>query len=747
MGAIAAVFMAIPAIAAALSATAIVSAGPLDEIIISDELNCQVSHVADEDYEFYPPSYHPPEDYPLESRIGACATQIHVDGVTYGPTELPGGPTPVPFTPVTQSSVAGAGTPANPFAIVTVVDVGSTGLRLTETDTYVVGQESYRTDVVIANSSDTPQEVVLYRAGDCYLQNSDWGYGAVDTSTGAVSCVGLDDSGTARGSRIIQWYPLTPGSNYFEAFYFDVWSQIQRGLPFPDSITNVSMDNAAGLSWSLTVPAGGSTTVSQLMVVSPEGIQPLATTKTADEATSTVGGRNGYTIEVSNPSSRPVTLDTITDALPVGFSYVAGSTAGATAADPSIGGRDLTWAGPLVVAANSSLSLHFEVTVAAEPGTYFNEASAAGAGLTVIPTGPTAPVVVEAAPHLLVEKTAETRYTRSWAWAIAKTADTAALSLTEGETATIGYRVDVDSTPVDADWAVDGAITITNPTPSLILVESVVDEVSGVGELPVSCPEELPHQLGAGETLVCTYSGSLPDAAARVNEATVMTGAGPVRGASAQANVVFGAPSAEIDRFADVTDTRAGLLGSLDATGMPTSFTYADVLGPFACGLTNVDTTARFVTNDTASSGVATWRVTVTVDCDNGCTQGTGYWKTHSEYGPASEDPAWGGLPAGADTEFAGSGDSWYTVFQTAPKGGNAWYLLAHPYMAARLNELSGAAVPTEVAAALAEAELLLTQYAGDQSIPKKNSDRDLALQIAGILGDYNGGDTGPGSC
>jgi hypothetical protein len=247
--------------------------------------------------------------------------------------------------------------------------------------------------------------------------------------------------------------------------------------------------------------------------------------------------------------------------------------------------------------------------------------------------------------------------------------------------------------------------------------------------------------------LVCTYSGSLPDAAARVNEATVTTGAGPVRGATAQADVVFGAPSAQIDRFADVTDTRAGLLGSLDATGLPASFTYSDVVGPFACGLTNVDNTASFVTNDTASSGAATWRVIVTVDCDNGCTQGTGYWKTHSEYGPASYDPAWGSLPEGADTEFVGSGDSWYIVFKTPPKGGNAWYQLAHPYMAARLNELSGAAVPAEVAAALAEAELLLTQYAGDQAIPKKTSDRDLALQLAGILGDYNAGDTGPGSC
>jgi hypothetical protein len=209
----------------------------------------------------------------------------------------------------------------------------------------------------------------------------------------------------------------------------------------------------------------------------------------------------------------------------------------------------------------------------------------------------------------------------------------------------------------------------------------------------------------------------------------------------------FDAPTTEIDESVTVTDSLVGPLGPAEATSAPTHFEYDAVVGPFACGVTNVDNSATFVTGDTATSDTAIWRLAVTVECDTECTHGSGYWKTHSEHGPASYDPAWGLLLDGADTEFVGSGNSWYEVFQSAPKGGNAWYQLAHSYMAARLNELGGAAVPSEVAAALADAELLLTRYASDQAIPKKSSDRDLALQLAGALSDYNTGETGPGSC
>ena len=100
--------------------------------------------------------------------------------------------------------------------------------------------------------------------------------------------------------------------------------------------------------------------------------------------------------------------------------------------------------------------------------------------------------------------------------------------------------------------------------------------------------------------------------------------------------------------------------------------------------------------------------------CENGCTLTQGYWKTHSTYGPASKpDATWNLLPGGLgpDTVFFLSGDTWYEVFWTAPAG-NAYYNLAHQYMAARLNVLDGASASLKSAdGAIATATTLFETY------------------------------------
>ena len=156
--------------------------------------------------------------------------------------------------------MTGSGTSSDPFTIVTVVSLGTSGLRITETDSYVVGEESYRTDVTVTNLSETPKTATLYRAGDCFLQNSDLGFGSADPSTGAVSCVAGVDDGNGNivpGPRIEQWFPLSAGSHYLEDDFDSVWSAIGAQTPFTDSCAECAnyVDNGAGLSWDLT-PAG-----------------------------------------------------------------------------------------------------------------------------------------------------------------------------------------------------------------------------------------------------------------------------------------------------------------------------------------------------------------------------------------------------------------------------------------------------------------------------------------------------------
>jgi uncharacterized repeat protein (TIGR01451 family) len=373
------------------SASTITSPGPLTNITISPDLNCAVNHVQDSAGEFYGDT--------------ACGTLLATGGTLFGPASIPAGGGASPrtgFTPVSQAS-GGSGTSADPFTIVTVVDAGTTGVRLTQTDSYVVGQESYRTDTQVTNTGAAPLSAVLYKAGDCYLQNSDLGFGAYDAATGAVSCVAGVDDGTGPvvpGSRIEQFFPLTPGSSYLESYYSSVWGAVGTQQPLPNLCDQCAdyVDNGIGLSWSLSLAPGASAVVSHFTTFSPLGIVPLTTTKTADSATAAPGAAGGYTITVANPNATQVTLDSIIDTLPPGFSYTAGSSTGATTADPVVSGQDLTWSGPLSVPAGSSLSLHFAVTVSATPGTYLNHAGATSTSVAVAPTGPTAQITVSGAP-------------------------------------------------------------------------------------------------------------------------------------------------------------------------------------------------------------------------------------------------------------------------------------------------------------------------------------------------------------
>ena len=366
----------------------IVSNGPLTRIEISTDLGCAVDHAGDAAPEFY-------EDH-------ACATLVAVAGTLYRPSDIPQGDSASPFTaftPVSQTGVQGSGTSGDPFRIVTVVDVGTTGLRITQTDSYIIGQETYRTDVTIANRGGSEQRAIVYRAGDCYLQNSDQGFGSVDRASGAVSCVsGVDDGrgNVVAGPRIEQWYPLTTGSTYFHAGFDAVWAMIGSQQPFPNTCRcEEYIDNGAGISWQVTLAAGATGTWSQLTGFSPLGVVPLAAAVVADRPSLPASGSGTYTVTITNPNRDPATVATITVDLPAGFSYVATSTRGASTANPTVDGQRLTWAGPFPVGPSGSVSLTFTAIAGPAPGTYtLQGGGTANAPFVVAPTGGPATVTI-----------------------------------------------------------------------------------------------------------------------------------------------------------------------------------------------------------------------------------------------------------------------------------------------------------------------------------------------------------------
>ncbi len=126
------------------------------------------------------------------------------------------------------------------------------------------------------------------------------------------------------------------------------------------------------------------------------------------------------------------------------------------------------------------------------------------------------------------------------------------------------------------------------------------------------------------------------------------------------------------------------------------------------------------------------------------CTYTQGYWKTHnaSFTGGAPANPTWNSVGTLKEqTPFYQSDNTWFGVFWTQPAG-NAYYTLAHQYMAAKLNVLRGAPMPSNVTTAFNTATTLLSSTA-----PDGNTSGDQWTQLAGLLGSYNEGNQGVPHC
>jgi hypothetical protein len=246
----------------------IASAGPLTHVFIGNSLGCQIAHAGDAVYELFPSGQAP----------GDCGTLLAAGGVLYAPDFPSQGTTAnsigpanaTAFTPVSQTPVTGTGSAGSPFRVVTVVTAGASGLRITETDGYVIGDESYRTDVTIANSGGAAVTALLYRAGDCYLQGTDSGAGFIGPQAGAVGCSA--NANNAPAGRIEQWLPISGGNTFLEDNFRTMWSAVIAQMPFANTcMCNTVTDNAAGIEWPVTIPAGGQVTLSHYTTFSPTG--------------------------------------------------------------------------------------------------------------------------------------------------------------------------------------------------------------------------------------------------------------------------------------------------------------------------------------------------------------------------------------------------------------------------------------------------------------------------------------------
>jgi hypothetical protein len=118
-----------------------------------------------------------------------------------------------------------------------------------------------------------------------------------------------------------------------------------------------------------------------------------------------------------------------------------------------------------------------------------------------------------------------------------------------------------------------------------------------------------------------------------------------------------------------------------------------------------------------------------------GCSLTQGYWKTHhSDAENRGLRRAW---PISEDTSMCGQ--TWLDILNT-PTNGDAWYILAHQWIAASLNVASGAS-DASVADALDDGAELLSLCA------LTAAQRDAAIALSEQLDAYNNGEIGPGHC
>ncbi|MDR1187756.1 MAG: hypothetical protein LBK95_09945, partial [Bifidobacteriaceae bacterium] len=111
--------------------------------------------------------------------------------------------------------------------------------------------------------------VMVYRAGDCYVADDDYGTGSVNLTNRTASCI------SEQTGRVQQWQDTTasPRATMAEMYYNSLWWQIRLGLPFASQFTTDRHDNAAGLSWevdSSTLQVFDPVTLTSSMIFTPE---------------------------------------------------------------------------------------------------------------------------------------------------------------------------------------------------------------------------------------------------------------------------------------------------------------------------------------------------------------------------------------------------------------------------------------------------------------------------------------------
>jgi hypothetical protein len=366
---------------------------------------------------------------------------------------------------------------------------------------------------------------------------------------------------------------------------------------------------------------------------------------------------------------------------------------------------------------------------------------------TAIAAAVMAPVASATSP-ITAFKTADAHWTRTFEWTIEKSVAPDSWNLETGQSGTSTYTVKVTKSAAQDKIWVDGNVCVENvsqaPTENLMVVDRlqalVGSDVINLASVPLDM--SLNPVLDPGEKQCYPYSIEFTPVAgatyrnnARITVTNDPRNPGEEMGPNEKVDFTLPDPTV-VDGSVNVDDTNgmSWLFSDSGSVSYTRTFRCDEDKGTH-------DNTATI--RETGQSDDARVTVTCTPPPDDGCTLTQGYWKTHSKYGPAPYDSTWALI--GEDTAFFSSGKTWYQAINTSSAGGNAYYILAHQYIAAKLNLAGGTSSTPAVAAALAGADAFFATYTPSSSLSK--TVRAQAIGYAGTLAAYNEGGIGPGHC
>jgi hypothetical protein len=153
------------------------------------------------------------------------------------------------FTPVSHQVLENG-------SIETVMDVGTTGLRITLTITYTPGARKYTKAMKITNTSSTRTftNLKLLHGGDTTFAGIEASVGHWDAATGTVYLTNPKVPGSMR----FHGGQTSPATHYFAGYYDEVWYQMGQGQ-LPDTVNGTLVDAGYALQWNWASIAPGET--------------------------------------------------------------------------------------------------------------------------------------------------------------------------------------------------------------------------------------------------------------------------------------------------------------------------------------------------------------------------------------------------------------------------------------------------------------------------------------------------------